>query len=395
MTQVVNSQQSKIEVDTMENLAKTAVATVGLGAPIVIKSQRQFTTSLMGKDEIFKLLSLAETLKLAILLVGPPGTGKTNIVTDYTKGMFDLSNPDHVEHLNNEGVFMLETDEGTKSSEIKGTVNLEKLVTQNKYEIASHIADADTIIINEVDKASSALRNSLLGIMNERILFNGKEKKRCKWKLFVATCNEIPKDEVGSPFWDRFLLKITVNRLQAGELMKYYKSGAKNYSSKIKINIPSTQQIDAVNIPNDKMEKFLNVAYKECSDRTLSSVPRMAQAISLVYNCSVDKALIKACELLVNKQTAEKLSKELLSTEKRAVMDKVDLISGMTNEAQIEKAMDDIEKMVGNFAAQGKFSQSDLNELKQLVEAAMSSHPYYKIEVETDGEEAVEEEEEG
>jgi hypothetical protein len=101
----------------------------------------------------------------------------------------------------------------------------------------------------------------------------------------------------------------------------------------------------------------------------------------------VDKALIKACELLVDKTTAEKLSKELLSPEKRAVMDKVDMISGMTNENQIERAMEEIEKMVGNFAAQGKFSASDLSELKQLVEAAMVNHPYYKIEVETDVEE--------
>jgi muconolactone delta-isomerase len=63
----------------------------------------------------------------------------------------------------------------------------------------------------------------------------------------------------------------------------------------------------------------------------------------------------------------------------------------MTNESQIEKAMLEIETMVGNFAGQGKFSTSDINELKQLVEAAMVNHPYYKIEVETDdeGEETV------
>jgi GTPase SAR1 family protein len=351
---------------------------------IVIKGQRTFETSLLGKDEVFRLLSLAEALQLGILLVGPPGTGKTKIVTDYTKGMFDLTNPDEIRHFNNEGVFMLETDEGTKSSEIKGVVNLEKLVTENKYEIDSHITKADTIIINEVDKASSALRNALLGIMNERILFNGKDKVPCQWKLFVATCNEIPKDEVGSPFWDRFALKMTVNRLAAGELIKYYKGGDKNYKTKIKISVPTKTQIEAVNIAPDKLEKFINVAYKSCSDRTLSFVPMMARAISLVYNCSVDKALIKACELLVDKTTAEKLSKELLSPEKRAVMDKVDMISGMTNENQIERAMEEIEKMVGNFAAQGKFSTSDLSELKQLVEAAMVNHPYYKIEVETD-----------
>ena len=368
-------EKTQIEVGKSESMSK---------APITIKGQRTFETSLLGKEEVFRLLSLAEALKLGILLVGPPGTGKTKIVTDYTKGMFDLTDPDQVQHFNNEGVFMLETDEGTKSSEIKGVVNLEKLVTENKYEIDSHITEADTVIINEVDKASSALRNALLGIMNERVLFNGKEKKPCKWKLFVATCNEIPKDEVGSPFWDRFALKMTVNRLVMGELVKYYKGGDKHYTTKIKVNVPTPEQIDKVVVAPDKLEKFINVAYKSCSDRTLSYVPMMARAISLVYNCSVDKALIKACELLVDKTTAEKLSKELLSPEKRQVMDKVDMIAGMSNEQQIEKAMADIEQLVGNFASQGKFTNSDISELKQLVEAAMMNHPYYTIQVQTD-----------
>lgn len=379
-TAVKQEQETKIEV------AKTTTKTMSK-APIVINNQRNFETSLAGKEEVFKLLSLAESLRLPILLIGPPGTGKTKIVTDYTKGMFDLKDQAQVKHFNEEGVFMLETDEGTKSSEIKGVVNLEKLVTENKYEIDSHITKADTIVINEVDKASSSLRNALLGIMNERILFNGKTKERCNWKVFVATCNEIPKDEISSPFWDRFALKITVNRLSAGELVKYYKNGDKHYSTKIKVNVPDQATIDAVVVAPDKLEKFINVAYKQCSDRTLSFVPLMTRAISLVYNTSVDKALIKACELLVDKSTAEKLSKELLSPEKRAILDKVDMITGMTSETQIEKAMEEIEKMVGNFASAGKFGHSDLQEIKPLVEAAMANHPFYKVEVETDEEE--------
>lgn len=382
ITETLKKELSEAKVEIGKTNNKTNMST-----PIVIKRQRTFDTSLMGKEDVYRLLSLAEALKLGILLVGPPGTGKTKIVTDYTKGMFDLTDAAQVKHFNEEGVFMLETDEGTKSSEIKGIVNLEKLVTENKYEIDSHITKADTIIINEVDKASSALRNALLGIMNERILFNGKNKVRCNWKLFVATCNEIPKDELGSPFWDRFALKITVNRLSAGALVKYYENGDKNYNTKIKVNVPSSEDIEKVQIAPDKLEKFINVAYKQCSDRTLSFVPMMTRAISLVYNCSIDKALIKACELLIDKSTAEKLSKELLSPEKRSIMDKVDLIAGMSNEQQIEKAMEEIEKMVGNYASQGIFGNSDLQEIKQLVEAAMANHPYYKIEVETDEEE--------
>lgn len=377
MSTTTESTQTTIEVGTTKTNNKP------MTNKIEIQSKRKFETSLMGKEEVFRLLSLAETLNLAILLVGPPGTGKTKIVTDYTKGMFDLTDINQRRHFNNDGVFILETDEGTKSSEIKGVVNLGKLVTENKYEVDSHIAKADTIIINEVDKASSALRNSLLGIMNEKIVFNGRDKVKCNWKLFVATCNEIPKDEINSPFWDRFALKMTVGRLTAGEMVKYYKGGDKNYKTSIKVNIPTPEEVDAVDVPVDKLEKFLNVTYKSCSDRTLSFAPLMAKAVSLVYNCSVDKALIKTCELLVDKSTAEKLSKELLSKEKRAVMDKVDMISSMTNEAQIEKAMEEVEKMVVNFTSQGSFSKSDLSEIKLLVETAMANHPYYRIEIET------------
>lgn len=374
------------------NTVKETVETtpVVVGKPTVmntiqIKGKRNFETGLMGKDEVFKLLSLAEALQLGILLVGPPGTGKTKIVTDYTKGMFDLSDPNQVRHFNQDGVFMLETDEGTRSSAIKGQPNMAKLVGANPvFEVDSPITRADTVIINEVDKASSALRNSLLGIMNERILFDGKDKIKCRWKLFVATCNEIPKDEVNNPFWDRFQLKMTVNRLSAGDLIKYYKGGAKSYKNNIKVNIPTEAEIAAVNVPTDKLEKFINVAYKSCSDRTLSFVPVMTQAISLVYNCSVDKALIKACELLVDKSTAEKLSKELLSPEKRSILDKVDLIQSMQSEKQVENAISEIEKMVGNYVSAGRFSQSDLDEIKQLVEAAMADHAYYKVVVETE-----------
>ena len=175
MTQVANTLKPNAETTTAKVEVGSTNNKTNMSTPITIKNQRTFETSLMGKDEVFKLLSLAEALRLGILLVGPPGTGKTKIVTDYTKGMFDLTNKAEVKHFNEEGVFMLETDEGTKSSEIKGVVNLEKLVTENKYEIDSHITKADTIIINEVDKASSALRNALLGIMNGRILFNGKD----------------------------------------------------------------------------------------------------------------------------------------------------------------------------------------------------------------------------
>lgn len=344
---------------------------------INIKNSREFSTNLMNKEEVFKLLSLAETLRLPILLVGVPGTGKTNIVIDYTKGMFDLTNQDEVKHFNEDGVFMLETDEGTKSNEIKGVVDIEQLVINNKYQVNPFITKADTIIINEVDKASSSLRNSLLGIMNEKVLFNGRDKIPCKWKLFVATCNEIPREEINSPFWDRFQLKIPVNRLSSGECMEYFNRGAKNFSTKIKVTIPSMEEINKIHIPLDKLEKFIKVCYQQVSDRTITFVPLLTKAIRIIYNTTIDKALIKTCELLGDKILAEKLSKELLPIEKRTVLNKLDLILGMTSKDQILSAVKEIEEMVNNYSSQGKFNLEDMNEIKFLVEESTKDHPSF------------------
>ena len=58
-----------------------------------------------------------------------------------------------------------ETDEDTKASEVKGRIDMKKLLEQNTYDLTSPVANAKFVLINEVEKASSGLRNSLLSIM--------------------------------------------------------------------------------------------------------------------------------------------------------------------------------------------------------------------------------------
>jgi hypothetical protein len=115
--------------------------------------------------------------------------------------------------------------------------------------------------------------------MNEKFLFNGKHKLPCKWKLFVATCNEIPKDEVSSPFWDRFILKMNVSRISAGQMTKYYGADNKNYQEIIELGIPNKDELANVIVPISKLEKFLEVGYSNLSDRTLTYVPLLTKAV--------------------------------------------------------------------------------------------------------------------
>lgn len=336
---------------------------------------RTITSSLINKEEIFRMLALSEATQLPLLLVGKPGTGKTKTVIEYSKAWLQkggntVTNQDFMNKL-----YILETDEGTKSSEVKGMPDLQTLFTENKYEITAPISTADIVVINEVDKASSNIRNSLLGVMNEKFLFNGKYKMPCKWKLFVATCNEIPKDEVNSPFWDRFMLKMNVSRVSAGEMSKYYTAGAKNYSETINISVPNKAEIDSVIIPSSKLEKFLEVGYSSLSDRTLTFVPLLTKAISFIWNVSVDKALVKVASIMISNSAASDLQNKLYSPEVKNILNRIETLQSYNNEASLNQALTELEGLIAGYASQGKIDQQQVEEIESTLSYVLETHP--------------------
>jgi MoxR-like ATPase len=340
----------------------------------VAQDVRVIETSLINKEEVFKMLALAESTGLPCLLVGAPGVAKTKTVIEYAKAWLNKDGKMTAEDFANK-IYILETDEGTKASEIKGMPDLGKLFTDNKYDLNTPIADAEIVIINEVDKASSAIRNAMLGVMNEKFLFNGKHKIPCKWKLFVATCNEIPKEEADSPFWDRFMLKMTVNRVSAGELVKYYNKGARNYREHFKIGVPSNTEIESINIPVNKLEKYLEIGYSHSSDRTLTFVPKLAKAVSYVWDISIDKALVKTAQIMINQTAGSELQNKLMSPEVKAVMSKVEMLHSYTTNDQLELAIAEIEGLINTYTSRNIMDEAQVEEIETSMNYLLQNHP--------------------
>jgi len=338
---------------------------------------RQIETSLINKEEVFKMLALAEATGLPLLLVGEPGVAKTKTIIEYAKAWLNRDGKMTAEDFANK-MYILETDEGTKASEIKGMPDLGKLFTQNTYEVNAPVAEADIVIINEVDKASSAIRNAMLGVMNEKFLFNGKAKIPCKWKLFIATCNEIPKEEKDSPFWDRFMLKMTVNRVSAGDMSKYYAKGARNYREKFTIGIPNEAELNTVEIPSNKLDKYLEVGYQHSSDRTLTFVPRLAKAVSYVWDISVDKALVKTAQIMIGQTAGSELQNKLMSPEIKAVMSKVEMLHSHSNNEALELAVAEIESLINTYATRGVMDQGQVEEIEMSMQYILQNHPARK-----------------
>jgi len=338
---------------------------------------RTIETSLINKEEVFKMLALAESTGLPCLLVGEPGVAKTKTVLDYAKAWLNKDGKMTAQDFANK-IYILETDEGTKASEIKGMPDLGKLFTDNKYDLNTPIADAEIVIINEVDKASSAIRNAMLGVMNEKFLFNGKHKIPCKWKLFIATCNEIPKEESDSPFWDRFMLKMQVNRVSAGELVKYYTKGARDYREKFTIGIPTNQEIDSLEVPVNKLEKYLEVGYQHSSDRTLTFVPKLTKAVSYIWDISLDKALVKTAQIMIGQSAGSELQNKLMSPEVKAVMSKVEMLHSYNSNEQLELAVAEIESLVNTYTSRGIMDETQVEEIELSMQYIIQNHPARK-----------------
>lgn len=329
-------------------------------------------TNLIGRTDTFKVVAVAHATQYPVLLVGVPGTGKTNLVLDYARSL----NPG-VDILTSDKLFILETDEGTRSAEIKGRVDPQELIQNKKYVINSPITVAEHIIINEVDKASAGLRNSMLSVMNEKVLFNGHEKTPCPWNTFAATCNEVPKEEEDSPFWDRFVLKHKVTRLNKNQISKFYKAQG---PSQTVFNLPDEQDIAAMvaQIPQDKLEVFVDVCHSSLSDRSLTYIPRIASAVSVIYGINLTKALVKTAFLMTDYTTYKAFSMQVEAPEIVNIRSKIETIISMTDHDQIIRAVDEVKNDARKASTNKNITKSDFTELAAELQIALNANPVWQ-----------------
>ena len=339
----------------------------------------EIKTGLFGKDDVFKILGVAHATGYPVLLIGPPGTGKTRALLDYSKALVHdpKLSPKENWMLANKSSFILETDEGTRSTEVKGRINVKELLINHHYEISAPIVDAKFVLINEVDKASPGLRNSLLGVMNEKVLFNGIEKVKCHWQLFAGSCNILKIEEDQKPFWDRFVFKQNINRVTKNQLLKYFRQKKKDKT--LKLNIPTPQEVDqiAAQIPSDKLQKFLDVAYEKMSDRTITFLPRIIAAVSVVYNLALGRAMIQTMKLMLGDSESKQLSKLIEPAELATIRSKIEIVMTLQDYDQIKDMIKDVEQECIASAKKGVLTKSDVEELTTELNAALNNNPAY------------------
>lgn len=247
---------------------------------------RLVQTKLVGREEQFKFMLLCELLGLPGLMEGTPGVAKSQLMTDYSG--------DHT----GRSVFIIELDAGTRPSEVKGYIDM-KALAAGEYKTLSRIADSHYILINEVDKATQDIRNTLLSVMRERELQLGSEGvKRCNWKIFVGTCNEIPVDERKSPFWDRFMLKQIVGRVGASRFPDIW--ARRTYQLELQADRACLSEARIrTDVDFGLVYKLLEIIYGSITDRTATHIPLIWAGVKEVWGLD-DQAecAIRVCEMV-------------------------------------------------------------------------------------------------
>lgn len=157
------------------------------------------TQGLVGREQLAEMLVLSAVAQEHLLVVGPPGTGKSAVVRNVSQALGGR----YFEYLL--GRF-------TEPSEIFGPVDLRKLRDGTvETDVSGMLPEADVAFLDEVFLGSTAILNTLLGILNERRFRRGHTQIDCPLRICVGAANEIPDDEGLAAVADRFLVRVFVD----------------------------------------------------------------------------------------------------------------------------------------------------------------------------------------
>jgi MoxR-like ATPase len=167
---------------------------------------RSATTGLVGREQLAELIVLAAVAQEHLLVIGPPGTGKSAVVRRVAQALGER----YFEYLL--GRF-------TEPSELFGAVDLKKLREGLvETDITGMLPEANVVFLDEVFLGSTAILNTLLTVLNERRFRRGHTQVECPLRVCVGAANGLPDDESLSAFGDRFLIHVFIDPLPDHQL---------------------------------------------------------------------------------------------------------------------------------------------------------------------------------
>lgn len=159
--------------------------------------------STLEREHVVDGLLASILAKQNAFLLGPPGTGKSDLVRSVCGG---------INGANYFGYLLTPT---TDPSELFGPVAVTKLLNDEyTRDVDGYLPSAHIAFMDELFRGSSAILNSLLSLLNERTFNNGKQVVNTPLQSIIAATNSWPQEESLQAFADRFLFRPTIEPLK-------------------------------------------------------------------------------------------------------------------------------------------------------------------------------------
>lgn len=201
--------------DSADHLQDQIAAPTGPAARFADEVLTPMKQKFVGKDEIIDLLGLCLIARENLFLLGPPGTAKSALVQDMARRLDGR-------------IFDYLLTRFTEPNELFGPFDIRRLregdlVTNTE----GMLPEADFVFLDELLNANSAILNSLLLVLNERVFRRGREKRALPTRIVVGASNRLPDDDALAALFDRFLLRVRCDYVPRDELPEVLTAGWK------------------------------------------------------------------------------------------------------------------------------------------------------------------------
>lgn len=253
-----------------------------LAAAIRTEVLEPIKSRLIGKDEIVEVLGISLVAGENTFLLGPPGTGKSALVHELAA------------RLNGRSFDYLLT-RFTEPSELFGPFDLRRLREGDLVtNIEGMLPEADFVFLDELLNANSAVLNSLLAALNERVFRRGREKTNIPMLLAIGASNRLPEDDALQALFDRFLLRVhcgNVENDRLGEVLDAGRAREQNTEPLSSLSVDSVRALQKTILRIDLSQarpalieiiKHLRQAGMAISDRRAVRLQRVIAASAII-----------------------------------------------------------------------------------------------------------------
>ena len=328
------------------------------------KLEAEVASGFVGREEEARVAILALATRSHAVFIGEAGVAKSALIRRLSR-------------LVNAKYFYYLLSKYTVPDELIGAIDPVAYKNEGKFVriTKGKLPEAQLVFIDEIFKGSSETLNTLLNIMHERLFVDtdGTVYQCPLWSLFGAS-NELPEDSSLHAFYDRFLIRHFVKRIDVSKLETAIIHNLSNIHENLKPIISLNEVRELHNQitkfmcenahPLAKVTSQLVIVLRQngifVSDRTAVSpdyLPRLIATYSYIYQQDLKKSAIAVSKYVLPSEEALEAYKKALDS----------LIPPELRESQerLEKARD--YAISGDLASAKRFAAEAIQLAQALV----------------------------